>query len=541
MKLAIASFFTLLILFGFLFSLVFIGAYILGYIEWYSMLILTIILNFILWLVSPYIGDVVNRVFYKMKFIGIEGLRKMDKELADFVVKVCREKKIKIPKIGYIPDDNPQAFTYGSASFNARIVFTQGIIDYLNTDERKAVFAHEIGHIVHRDFIVMSIASTILQLLYEFYWIFTRTRSRGEKKGKAFIFGLVSYVFYWIGTYILLFLSRLREYYADEFSAEVTGNPNYLSTALLKIAYGIIAKPDKENEIRLMKSTRTLGIFDFKAAKQVGLLYASNLKSGSYKLIEKSFLFDLKSPWAFFIELSSTHPLVGKRIKRLCCLAEKMKKKPIFDFKKIEAIKIDKRKLYEGFILDVFMFYLPAFSLIVGLACLFLGILFLKSPLLTLIGKSFILLFGLSIILQTIYKYREGKFKKSSVIELMSNVYASPIRGIPVELQGMVIGRGVPGFIFSEDMMFKDRSGLIYLNYESLIPIFGNLAFAWWKVKELIEEPCTARGWFVRGMTPLLELKELETKKEKIEGRIKTLGMITGIILTIFGLFLLFL
>jgi len=539
MRLALASFFTLLVLFGFLFSVILLGAYLLGYIEWYLLLGLTIFFNFLLWLFSPYIGDFVNKWFYKMKFIGIDGLRKIDKELADFVEKTCKKNGIKVPKIGYIPDDNPQSFTYGSASFNARIVFTQGIIEYLDSNERKAVFGHELGHIIHRDFIVMSVASTILQLMYELYWIFTRTRGKREEKSKLFIVGIISYVFYWIGTYIVLFLSRLREYYADEFSAQATGNPNYLSSALLKIAYGILAKPDKENEIRLMKSTRTLGIFDFKSAKQVGLLYADALRSRSFGMIEKSFLFDLKNPWAFFIELSSTHPLTGKRIRRLCKLASKMKKKPLFDFKKIEAFPVDKKKLYEGFLIDVIMLYLPVFMILAGILCLFVGFIFRLSFIpLILIGKSLIILFGLGIIFQTLYKYREKEFRKSSVFELMSNVYASPIRGIPAELKGKVIGKGIPGFIFSEDMMFQDKSGLIYLNYESLIPLFGNLAFAWWKVKKLINKPCSVKGWFVRGMAPLFELKELNTKEEKIKGRVRTIGLVIGFFIIILGLFL---
>ena len=196
MRLALASFFTLLVLFGFLFSVILLGAYLLGYIEWYLLLGLTIFFNFLLWLFSPYIGDFVNKWFYKMKFIGIDGLRKIDKELADFVEKTCKKNGIKVPKIGYIPDDNPQSFTYGSASFNARIVFTQGIIEYLDSNERKAVFGHELGHIIHRDFIVMSVASTILQLMYELYWIFTRTRGKREEKSKLFIVGIISYVLF---------------------------------------------------------------------------------------------------------------------------------------------------------------------------------------------------------------------------------------------------------------------------------------------------------------------------------------------------------
>ena len=199
MRLAIASFVTLLILSSFLFAILLTASFVYGIINWYILLVFTVVFNFVLWLLNPYIGDIVNRVFYKARFIGIDGLRKLDSELADFVVDVCKKNNIKIPKIGYIDDDNPQAFTYGSASFNARIIFTRGILKYLDTKERQAVLAHEIGHIKNKDFIIMSTASTLLQLLYELYWVFTRASDKKERNN-LFIFGIISYVFYFIGT-----------------------------------------------------------------------------------------------------------------------------------------------------------------------------------------------------------------------------------------------------------------------------------------------------------------------------------------------------
>ena len=296
MRLAIASFVTLLILSSFLFAILLTASFVYGIINWYILLVFTVVFNFVLWLLNPYIGDIVNRVFYKARFIGIDGLRKLDSELADFVIDVCKKNNIKIPKIGYIDDDNPQAFTYGSASFNARIIFTRGILKYLDTKERQAVLAHEIGHIKNKDFIIMSIASTLLQLLYELYWVFTRASDKKERNN-LFIFGIISYVFYFIGTYIVLYLSRIREYYADEFSCKMLGNGNYLANALLKIAYGIMAEPDTSNEIRLMRSTRAMGIFDYKHAKNFALIYASTKKARlSLKDIEKVFLFDLLNP-----------------------------------------------------------------------------------------------------------------------------------------------------------------------------------------------------------------------------------------------------
>lgn len=66
-------------------------------------------------------------------------------------------------------------------------------------------------------------------------------------------------------------------------------------------------------------------------------------KAGDFAPLAKSFLFDLKSPWAWVAEFSSTHPLTGKRIKALM----KFTNNPLYDIESIEQkISIDKARLY---------------------------------------------------------------------------------------------------------------------------------------------------------------------------------------------------
>lgn len=528
MKLFFASLFVLGILFVFFLSIVLAVLYTLEMINLWVLFGGTALLYFLYWLGAPYISDLIFRLLYRLRWVGIKEIRRRDPEVAQFIETVCQNNKIKVPKIGFIPDDNPQAFVYGSAAFNARMVFTNGIFTYLDTDERKAVFGHEIGHIVNRDFIIMTLAAFLVAVLYHAYRVLIRVRS--DRKGRApfLAIALVSLFFYIIGTYLLLYLSRLREYFADERSAKWF-SADALSRALVKVAYGIIAKPEEKGQSDLMGGTRTLGIMDFKVAEGLGLGYITGMQLKSWEPIQRTFLFDLHNPWAFLYELKSSHPLTAKRIRRLSRIGEVR----AFNFDEINRYPIDKRKVYTHFGRDAFFVSLPLLAVAVSvfLHITFAGINWLNILSIGLIGL------GLGIIAQVFYRYPAEISKETTTLELMEDIYASPIRGKKRLLDGKIVGRGIPGLIFSKDMMFQDKTGLIYLRYEGFIPLLSNLIFALFKVGKLIGREGKIDGWFFRALAPRLELNFVKIGEKKFQSWVKFWGVGAGVFLVIIGIF----
>jgi len=516
-KLWVSSLFTLGILSGFVLAIILAIAYVAGAIHWPLIIGIVIGYNLLAWLVGPWITTLIYRWMYKAKFYTIDELP--DRELAAFITRICKEQSMRAPRIGIIDDQNPTAFTYGSAAYNARIVYTAGLNHFLTKEEVNAVIAHEIGHIVHKDFIIMTVAATLLQILYETYVVLTKTRNsrstlgkRGEKgNGRAalYLIGLVSYVFYWIGTYLLLFLSRTREYYADAFSAQVTKNPNLLASALIKIAYGIASVPDTEKTAHLLNNTRAQGIYDLKAANDVGLVYQN--ANQDKKLLARALTYDFVNPWAWIEELSSTHPLTGKRIRALCA----MSKTPLFDFDRLN-ITVDKGRMWRGFFTDAIVQYSVPIAVLAGVLTVMIGALAGWSNL-VLIAGGITLGIGILAYLRVRYRFPLNAFDPLPVAELMGDLYASPVRGRPVQLTGAAIGRGEAGFILGEDMMFQDKTGIIYLNYESIIPLIGNWIFGWKKVEALINKPANATGWFLRGATHHLELYRYVCSEQTIK------------------------
>lgn len=259
-------------------------------------IILTIAINLTIWLISPWLTDLTLRWFNKLEFVDDAVVHERFPGAHEVVHAVASDYHFTAPRIGLIPDQNPTAFAYGLLRSNARIVLTEGIFKFLNEDEQKAVVAHELGHIVNRDFILMTAAGTLVQILYQVYAALTRqARSSSDKKGNNLaIIGVIALVLYYVGIYLLFYLSRTREYLADAFSAERV-EARHLASALVKIAYGIVKVEDTEATQSLLQSTRHMGVVDVQNARHVGLM--SESPDASPKLATEAMLFDYYNPW----------------------------------------------------------------------------------------------------------------------------------------------------------------------------------------------------------------------------------------------------
>jgi len=480
--------------------------------------IVTVIVNGIIFFVSPWIMDLVQNWLYKTQWVTLDEIETLSPESAQVIRRVCDQHQIKKLRLGLIDDNNPTAFTYGALPNSARLVVSAGLFKYLSDDEAATVYAHELGHIVHWDFAVMTVASTLVQITYLFYVTFMELgRSMGgSKEGDKIKDGLTAlaltaYVFYIIGTYLMLYLSRTREYFADHFAAEQTGNPNGLSRALVKIAYGIVQEMEHATApSQLLQGTRALGIYDAKAASTTGTAYQI---SSSPEKVGRLFLWDLFNPWGWWMELNSTHPLTGKRVRALSNYAEQLGLPTEFDMGQVvaEGNRLDKKRLYGSFSQDLLLYGAEFISIVLGL-----GIAAVLSGIPFFGGKAFIaiplLLLGAAILFKRSATYPDSQnAPKTDVITLMSDPYASPLRGQPVELEGTLIGRGDAGYVFGSDLQLQDSSGMMYLRYASRWGGIGNFLFGMKRVEGLIDAKTTAKGWFRRGIASWMDLELLTT------------------------------
>ncbi len=482
---------------------------------------ITLIWNLLVFFLAPYLMDWMLGQFGSTRWTALSEIDRLSPETGRILREICQKKNLPEPRLGIIEDDNPTAFTYGSLPSNARLVVSRGLFKYLDDDEIATVYAHEMGHIVHWDFAVMTLASTLLQIAYLIYSYIEDLALNlgdneiGEKARQAAKFAALSaYVVYIIGIYLVQYLSRTREYYADHFAAEVTGNPNGLSRALVKIAYGVleVGERNPQQPSKLLQSTRTMGISDSKVAGFTGTAY--RVASDPIK-VGRVFLWDLFNPWAWWMELNSTHPLTGKRVRALSTYAEQLGVPAEFEMAKVirEGRSLNKRRLYGDFALDILVFWADWLGAGIGFL-IGLGIFFTLrqwQPLITLP----LLGFGIGTLLKTFIMYPDyNRAADTDVLTLMSDPYASPLRGRPVKLAGEVIGRGDAGYRFGSDLKLQDPTGMIYLYYASRFGPIGNFLFGMTQADSFVHQTVRVKGWFRRGAMPIVDLIRIDCDRK---------------------------
>jgi len=246
--------------------------------------------------------------------------------LESTVKELCDKSGLPMPKLAMVPNNTPNAFTFGRTSSGAVLALHEGLLRSLNKDEVKAVIAHELGHIKHKDYIVMTVLSALPLIAYIIAQTTLRAgmlapRSRRRDKegdiGVALlVIGVISFIVYLISFLSVMRLSRLREHYADAYSAYVTGSPRSLESALAKITYGLSIAPKATEGARAfyiedpaMAKREVQQIMDSKQDYDLdrdGVLDERELELAMER--------ESKDMWATVNSWSATHPPTFKRI-----------------------------------------------------------------------------------------------------------------------------------------------------------------------------------------------------------------------------------
>ena len=234
--------------------------------------------------------------------------------IEETIYEICIKNRVKIPKITIANTSMPNAFVFGRSNKSATLTLTRGLLNTLSKDEAKGVIAHEIGHIKHNDMVVMTIISVIPTIAY-FIAMSTMFGGRSRNQGGASVLiGIGAFAVYFITNLLILYFSRLREFYADNFAGRQV-KPSILANALAKITYGLSLQK------REVKSSvlRSFYAVDPVASSYEVSKFASYYKDQhiSEEEVQKAMDWERKSSFSKFGEIFRTHPLTYKRIEKL--------------------------------------------------------------------------------------------------------------------------------------------------------------------------------------------------------------------------------
>jgi heat shock protein HtpX len=200
------------------------------------------------------------------------------------IERLCIQADLPKPRVAVADTPVPNAFAMGRSQKSAVVCATTGIMNTLEPSELEGVMAHELAHVKNRDVLIMTFASffaSIAAMMAQFSFFF----GGGDDESPAgIVVLLVSLLVYFVSFFLMLALSRYREFTADRSASLTTGRPSALSSALVKISGAMKRAPQR----------------DLRAAGEMNAFFI--VPTGVKSSVKTLF---------------STHPPMEKRIERL--------------------------------------------------------------------------------------------------------------------------------------------------------------------------------------------------------------------------------
>jgi heat shock protein HtpX len=301
-------------LFGIVYAIIVMVGTAMGVANFYFYLVISLGMMLVQYMIGPNIVEWTMRV----KYIKREDSPKLFAMVED----QARRAEIPMPKVCISGLEIPNAFAFGRGIHDGRVCVTQGIVRLLNDEELKAVIGHEIAHIKNRDVLTITLLSVIPMIMYHLAWrlMFSGGRRDDRGAGGTVLIGIAAFLFYFISNLLVMYASRIREYFADKGAIEFGNRPEAMASALYKLVYGSARMPKEQlqeaeglkafflnDPSQAMNELRDLKQLDMDRngsidAGELSLLHSKRVRVGSGEKL---------------MELMSTHPNMLKRIKHL--------------------------------------------------------------------------------------------------------------------------------------------------------------------------------------------------------------------------------
>jgi Zn-dependent protease with chaperone function len=469
----------------------------------------------ILMVLSPWLLDWLLARFSGQEELTKEKLNSYSRETLRVLQRACQQRHWPTPQLRILPIAAPMIISYGNLPRTARIAVSQGLLEQLADDEIAAIYALSLGQIGRWDFAVMSL---VLLVTMPFYGIYQQVSVWGEQhpskiwRWPGTILAAINYGIWCLFTGTALLNSRLRLSHSDRLSAEITGNPNGLIRALLKISIGVAHDISlKERTCWQLESLNLLAPVSYQHSIVLG--------STAGHLPFESFLkWENFHPYRQWFTINSCHPGMGDRIERLCQIARHWHlDTELYQTNPAQPILIKPQAFWLqiapwlGIPLGIvfagltWLVWQTAYTLhLLNLKWIYDNWSFVTGCM--LIGFSIGTVIRINALFPDITAVNVQK--DENFTNLLADPAILPIDSIRVRFTGKLLGRPGIGNCLAQDLILQSSQGLMKLNH---IPWLGKS----FNHQDLIGNQITVTGWLRRGATPWIDIQSLETQSGK--------------------------
>ena len=484
----------------------------------------------VLFIASRWLLDALLTLLYGLQPLSLSKLGNYSPETVQSLNRFCRQRRLPMPALGILPTAAPVAFSYGCLPQVTRLVVSQGLLDQLADDEIAAIYASEIGHIGYWDVPLMSLIMVVIQIPYTVYRLVAEW---GNRQPTAILRVLASWVaslsygLYWLLRWVGLWLSRQRTFNSDRVSANLTGNPNGLTRALLKIAIGTAKDVQQQGQTSyLLEGFDLLAPLGHHLATPLGSVYP-------YMPLKAVLAWDLTNPYRHWLSISNSHPPTGDRLQRLATYARQWRLGTELDLDQSQQNQSRQRQSvltsqqWRTLLLQGAPFFGLGFGLALAIALSLIGWVGLRLNLnqiswlygdptvirgLPLIGFSLGTFIRINPFFPDI-KLPAARTPESapSLAGFLKDPASVPVDSLPVRLEGKLLGRPGISNLLSQDLLLQTATGLVWLHCFSPLGPLGNLLFQDVRFTDFVQQDAAATGWFRRGATPWIDVDTLRT------------------------------
>lgn len=161
------------------------------------------------------------------------------RKLLDTVGRLAQKAQLpEIPEVGIFSSFEVNAFATGPTKRHSLVAVSTGLLERMDSDQVEGVLAHELTHIANGDMVTMTLLQGVVNAFVMFLSRvlalilsgFGRGDRRGGSIGSFYLFTILfQIVFMVLGSLVVMWFSRTREYRADRGGAQLAGKEKMIS------------------------------------------------------------------------------------------------------------------------------------------------------------------------------------------------------------------------------------------------------------------------------------------------------------------------